>query len=166
MGSQWDYRSAVGWGHMRDAQDIEGCVESIFRLHRKRKYVREHWDETDTRACVEENVMIEKDRTWPFETSVLEGRQWIAQISACVRELKRNDREKFVMKRRNYMWVRSKYIWREARKAKNGIGRKWPSYLGHLKCLEAVGQRMWCSDTHHTRTFCYEMTTYKMSTLI
>ena len=32
---------------MWEAQYIERCVENICRLHRKRKYVREHWDETD-----------------------------------------------------------------------------------------------------------------------
>jgi len=145
-----DYRSAVGWGHMREAQYIERCVESIFRLVAKEEKICERtlgWNRQ--KWVCGENVMVEKDMTWPFETSVLECRRWIAQISACVREMKKNDREKFVMKRRNYRWVRSKDIWREARKARRGIGRKQPSYLGHLTCLEAVGQRMWCSDTHH-----------------
>jgi len=32
---------------MWEAQYIERCVENIFRLHGKRKYVREHWDETE-----------------------------------------------------------------------------------------------------------------------
>jgi hypothetical protein len=37
---------------MWEAQYFERCVESIFRLHGKRKYVRKHWDETDRRRCV------------------------------------------------------------------------------------------------------------------
>jgi len=61
-----------------------------------------------------------KDMTWPFETSVSEGRQWIAQLSGCVREMKEKDWEKCVMKRRNYRWVRPN-IRRESRKAKRGI---------------------------------------------
>jgi hypothetical protein len=76
----------------------------------------------------------------------------MSQISACVREVKGNGREKFVMKRRNYRWVRPTDTWREARKAKCGIGRKRPGYLGHLVRLEAVGQRMWCSDTYEYHT--------------
>jgi hypothetical protein len=43
-------------------------------LHGKRKYVSEHWDETDRRGCGK-NIMIGKDMACLFETSVSEGRQ-------------------------------------------------------------------------------------------